>query len=227
MIAFILLATLLTAIAVGLVLIPLIRPLRTQRGPAPWAALGASLLLAVGSATLYLHFSTWSWRLNPGVDSPQSPIEQLIGHLDAHPRDLDAWLKLGKSYVVLQEYPLAVHAFRHADQVADGRSAAALIGEAEAMILIHDSTLDGAAGQLIERALVLEPNSPKALFFGAAEAMRRGDLTLARTRFTKLLAMQPPPDVQLVLKREIAAIDAKMGAKKPKSAPKVGRSSPG
>jgi cytochrome c-type biogenesis protein CcmH len=227
MIVFILLATLLTAIAVGLVLVPLIRPLRTQQAPAPWAALASCLLISGGSAALYLHFSTWSWRLNPGVESPESPIEQLIGQLDAHPHDLDAWLKLGKSYVVLQEYPLAVRAFRHADQVAGGRSAGALIGEAEAMILIHDATLDGPAGQLIERALVLEPNSPKALFFGAAEAMRRGDLTLARSRFSKLLAMQPPPNVQLVLKREIAAIDAKIGSKKRKSSPKSIKSSQG
>lgn len=85
----------------------------------------------------------------------------------------------------------------------------------------------GPAGQLIERALVLEPNSPKALFFGAAEAMRRGDLTLARSRFSKLLAMQPPPNVQLVLKREIAAIDAKIGSKKRKSSPKSIKSSQG
>ncbi len=227
MIAFILLATLLTAMAVGVVLIPLIRPLRTQQAPALWAALGSCLLLAGGATALYVHFSTWSWRLNPGIDSPESPIEQLIGHLHAHPRDLDAWLKLGKSYVVLQEYPLAVRAFRHADRVAGGRSAPALIGEAEAMILIHDATLDGPAGQLIERALVLEPDSPKALFFGAAEAMRRGDLTLARSRFTQLLAMQPPPDVQVVLKREIAAIDAKMAPKKPQPAPKLAKSSRG
>ena len=224
MIVFILFATLLTALAVALVLIPLIRPLRSLRTPAMWAALGSCVLLVGGSAALYLHFSNWSWQRNPGVDSPESPVEQLIGHLDAHPRDLDAWLKLGKSYVVLQEYPLAVQAFHHADVVADGRSAPALIGEAEAMILIHDSSLEADAGQLIERALVLEPNSPKALFFGAAEAMRRGELTLARARFSKLLAMGPPTDVQTVLKREIAAIDAKMAAKKGKSVGKSAKS---
>ena len=227
MIVFILFATMLTAIAAGLIVIPLIRPLRTQMPPAHWAALLACVVLVGGSAGLYVKFSNWSWRRNPGVASPESPVEQIIGHLDAHPKDLNDWLKLGKSYVILQEYPLAVRAFRHADRVADGRSAPALIGEAEAMILIHDATLDGPAGQLIERALVLEPNSPKALFFGAAEAMRRGDLTLARSRFSKLLAMQPPPNVQLVLKREIAAIDAKIGSKKRKSSPKSIKSSQG
>lgn len=223
MILFIVLATLLTAIAAGVIVIPLIRPLRTQLAPAPWTAIFTCLLLAAGSTGLYMKFSNWSWRLNPGIDSPQSPIETLIGRLDAHPKNLDDWLKLGKSYVVLQEYPLAVRAFGHASRVADGHSAPALIGEAEAMILIHDSSLDGEAGRLIERALVIAPNSPKALFFGAAEAMRRGDLVLARARFRKLLAMGPPQNVQIVLKREIAAIDAKMGPKKAQHAVKSAR----
>ena len=221
MIVFILFATMLLVIAAGLVVIPLIRPLRTQRPPAHWAALFSCVVLAGGSAAMYVKFSNWSWQANPGVASPESPVEQLIHHLDEHPKDLADWLKLGKSYVVLQEYPLAVRAFQHAARLAGGRSAPALIGEAEAMILIRDSSLNGKAGELIEQALVIDPNSPKALFFGAAEAMRRGDLVLARSRFGKLLAMHPPADVQVVLKREIAAIDAKMEAKKPTTSAKA------
>ncbi len=227
MIVFILFATLLTAIAAGLIVIPLIRPLRAQRPPATWIAITTCVLLAAGSTALYMKFSNWSWRRNPGVDSPQSPVVQLIDHLDGHPKDVNDWLKLGKSYVILQEYPLAVRAFGHANRVAGGRCAPAMIGEAEAMILIHDSSLDGRAGQLIERALVIDPNSPKALFFGAAEAMRRGDLTLARARFSKLLAMGPPANVQVVLKREIAEINAKMAVKKPPTSAKVVKRAPG
>ncbi|MHB1870225.1 MAG: tetratricopeptide repeat protein [Steroidobacteraceae bacterium] len=220
MIVFILAATLLTILAAGLIVVPLTRPLRAPLAPARWAALLSCLVLVGGSVGLYLKFSNWSWQRNPGVASPESPIVELVHHLARDPRDLDAWLRLGKSYVVVQEYPLAVRAFEHADRLSDGRSPAALIGEAEALILIHDSSLEGRAGRLIERALVLDPNSPKALFFGAAEAMRRGDLTLARARFARLLAMNPPPDVQTVLRQEIAAIDAKIGAKKPQSADK-------
>lgn len=224
MIVFVLFAALLTAIAAGVVVIPLVRPLRTQLPPARTVAVLTAVVLAGGSAALYLHFSNWSWSRNPGIDSPQSPIEALIGHLDGHPKDLDAWLKLGKSYMVLQEYPLAMRAFDHANRVADGHSAPALLDEAESMILIHDSSLDGKAGRLIERALVLAPNSPKALFFGAAEALRRGELRLARTRYSKLLAMGPPADVKVVLKHEIAEINAKLGTKKPKKSAKVAKS---
>lgn len=212
MIVFILCAAILTAIAAGLVVIPLIRPLHTQLPPASWAAILTCILLAGGSTGLYLKLSNWSWRLHPGVASPESPIEQLIGDLDAHPGDLDDWLKLGRSYVILHEYPLAVRSFARANKVAHGRSAPALVGEAEAMILIHDSSLEGRAGKLIERALVLAPNSPNALFFGAAAALHRGNLTLARARFSKLLAMNPPANVKLMLKKEIAGINSRLAS---------------
>lgn len=215
MILFIILATMLVVVGVALIVIPLVRPLRSQRPPARWAALGACAVLAVGSAVLYVSLSNWSWQRFPGVASPESPVVKLIDHLDAQPKDLDDWLKLGRSYEILQEYPMAVRAFARADAVAHGRSAPALIGEAESMILIHDTSLNAQAGKLIERALVLAPNSPRALFFGAAAAMRRGDLTLARSRFSKLLAMNPPADVKTVLKREIAGIDSKIAANVP------------
>jgi cytochrome c-type biogenesis protein CcmH/NrfG len=220
MIVFILSAAMLTAIAAGLVVIPLIRPLRTQLPAAPWAAILSCVLLAGGSAALYLKYSNWSWRLNPGVASPQSPIEVLIHHLDGHPNDLGDWLKLGRSYDILEEYPLAVRAFERAGKVAHGRSAPALIGEGEALVLIHDSSLDGRAGRLFDRALALAPNSPKALFFGAATALRQGNLALARVRFSKLLAMNPPENVKIVLKREIAGIDSKLRANVAPTAPK-------
>lgn len=220
MVLFILLATMLVVVGAALIAIPLVRPLRSQRPPARWTALGACALLALGSAVLYVALSNYPWSRFPGAASPQSPVERLVHHLDAHPDDLDGWLKLGRSYVIIQEYPLAVRAFARADAVAHGRNAPALVGEAEAMILIHDTSLDGRAGRLIERALVLSPDSPKALFFGAAAAMRRGDLTLARARFSKLLAMNPPADVKTVLKREIAGIDSKLASNVPATAPK-------
>jgi len=212
MVLFIILATVLVVVGAALILIPLIRPVSSQHPPARWAALGTCAVLALGSAVLYVSLSNYSWSRNPGVSARQSPIELLVHHLDAHPKDLDDWLKLGRSYVILQEYPLAMRAFAHANTIAHGRNAPALIGEAESMILIHDSALDGRAGRLIERALVLAPNSPKALFFGAAAAMRRGNLTLARARYSKLLAMNPPADVKTVLKREIAGINSKLAS---------------
>jgi cytochrome c-type biogenesis protein CcmH len=220
MIAFIIVAAALAVVCVAVIAVPLLKPMPSQAATAPWTAIGAAGVLVVGSAALYGTWSNWSWRQSPGVGSPEGMVERLVHRLNDHPDDVDGWLMLGRSYVVLQEYPLAVRAYERADRAAGGRSADALVGEAEALTLIDDSQLSGQASQLIERALAIAPTSPQALFFGAAAAMRRGDLPLARTRFTKLLSLNPPQRIKAILEQEISGIDAQMAAHPDPSAKK-------
>jgi cytochrome c-type biogenesis protein CcmH len=77
-------------------------------------------------------------------------------------------------------------------------------------VLMDEGALDGRAAHLIEQALVIDPNSGRALFFGALVAERHNDLPLARQRFMKLLAMNPPADVRPLLEQQVSAIDAKL-----------------
>ena len=210
MVTFVLLAAALTLASVVAVAIPLLR--RGAAGPAtaPWSALAAAGLLVIGSAALYLTWSKWRWHPAPAADSPESMVAQLARRLEHDPADLNGWLMLGRSYTVLQEYPLAVRAFGRAVQLSDGKNAEALSGEAEALALSDESELDGRAGRLFEQALALEPDSGKALFFGAAVAARRGDLPLARQRFAKLLSLNPPAAIRPMIEQQIAAIDEKL-----------------
>lgn len=210
MITFMVLAALLIVIAVVLIAVPLLKPVRAGLLPSAWTALACAGVLLVGSALLYARLSNWSWSGSSGTASPESMVEGLVHKLDRHPDDLDGWLMLGRSYVVLEEYPLAVRAYRHADRVAGGTNANALLGEAEALILIDGSELVGRAGRLIERALALAPRDPRALFFGAAAALHRGDLPLARARFHALLALNPPANVKALVQQQLAAIDGKL-----------------
>jgi cytochrome c-type biogenesis protein CcmH len=212
MIVFIVLAVVLAAMCVALVVVPLLKPVPTKAATAPWTAIAAAAVLAIGSAALYSTWSNWSWRKSPGVASPEGMVERLVHRLNDQPDDLAGWLLLGRSYVQLEEYPLALRAFDRADHVAGGRSAEALIGEANALVLIDDSQLTGQAGELIERALAIDPTSPQALFFGAAAALRRGNLPLARLRFTRLLGLNPPAEVKAILQQEISGIDQKLAA---------------
>jgi cytochrome c-type biogenesis protein CcmH len=209
-IVFILLAAALAAICVAAIAVPLLKPMASRAKAAPWTALIASAVLAFGSAGLYLTWSNWSWRQSPGVASPEGMVERLVHELNDHPNNLAGWLMLGRSYTQLQEYPLAMRAYERADRVAGGTSADALVGEAEALTLMDDTALNGEAGRLIEQALKIDPTSPQALFFGAAAALRRGELPLARTRFTKLLSLDPPASVKTILEQEIAAIDRRL-----------------
>lgn len=211
MVGFILLAAALTVAAVLVVAVPLL-----SRGgsaaPATWTALGAAAVLIVGSALLYVTWSNWPWRTATAPDSPQNMVARLARQLERHPQDVPGWLMLGHSYTVLQEYPLALRAFERADRLSDGKNAEALTGEAEALTLNDDTELDGRAARLIERALVVAPDSGKALFLGAMVAARRGDLPLARQRFTKILALNPPDNIRTILVQQVAAIDARLAS---------------
>lgn len=217
MVTFVLLAAALTVAGVVGVVFPLIRRSAQPSGaaPAPGAALAATGVLVIGSAVLYVTWSNWPWRSSTPADTPQSMVARLARELEHQPQNLDGWLMLGRSYITLQEYPLALRAFERADRLSDGKNAEALTGEAEALVLTDESELNGRAARLIERALALAPDSGKALFFGGAVAARRGDLPLARARFVKLLGMDPPANVRPLIEQQISAIDAQLAGSAP------------
>jgi len=221
MATFVLLAAALAVASVLAVALPLLRrePQGATPAPAPWAALAATAVLVVGSAVLYVSWSNWPWRAVVPGDLPQTMVARLARQLEQHPDNLEGWLMLGRSYAQLQEYPLALRAYQRADRLSGGKSADALTGEAEALALGDESELDGRAARLIEQALVIAPESGKALWFGGALAERRGDLPLARQRFAKLLASNPPDNIRTILVQQIAAIDARLASPGAPAAP--------
>jgi cytochrome c-type biogenesis protein CcmH len=205
MVVFVVLAAVLTAGCVLAVVVPLLRRAKSGPAPAPGVALAAAAIVALGGAALYLTWSNWSWHAAPAADSPQTMVSRLARQLEADPKNLDGWLMLGRSYIVLQEFPMALRAFERADRLSEGKSLEALLGEAE--------------------ALALAPDSGKALFFGATVAARRGDLPLARERFAKLLALNPPANVRPLIEQQIRLIDEQQAAavRTPAAAPASGK----
>ena len=222
MTAFILIAIALTAGAAALVVMPLIRnQARVVPPRAPGAeietpprALGAAIttgaVIAVAAAALYVTLSNWSWRTPAPPTSPEGMVAQLARRMERNPEDLNGWLMLGRSYTVLEQFPLAARAYQRADRLAGGKNVDAMIGLAESLALGDEKQLDGRAGRLIENAVALDPKSGKALYYGAALALRRGELALARQRFASLLALDPPANVRPLLEEQIAAIDRRL-----------------
>jgi cytochrome c-type biogenesis protein CcmH len=216
MITFVLLAAVLTIAGVALIAIPLLKKKPVEYSPAPWAALIATGILAIGSTVFYIRLTNWSWQTKTADDSPQTMVARLARKLEKDPQNLEGWLLLGRSYTQLQEFQLATRAYQRADRLAGGKNSEALVGEAEALARGDETELDRRAGRLIEQALALDPGSGKALFFGAAVAMRRGELPLARERFTKLLALDPPDNIKPLLQKQIDSIDQQLAGGAPR-----------
>lgn len=207
MITFIVLAVVLVAVTAAAIVVPLLRR-DAQAARAPWTALAVVAVLAAGTAGFYVSLSNWSWaKAAAAADSPQAMVGRLARRLMDNPDDLQGWLMLAHSYTVLDQTQLAARAYERANKLADGKNVDALLGLAEALSVEDESNLSGRAGKLIEKALLIEPSSPKALFFGAAAAVHRGDLPLARSRFSALLALNPPDKVKSLIERQISAID--------------------
>jgi cytochrome c-type biogenesis protein CcmH len=224
MITFIVIAAVMVLAIAALLAVPLL----SRRPPTPQSprmALAVLIVLAAGAAGLYATFSNWNWssaKTATADGSPQSMVATLARRLAKDPNDLNGWLLLGRSYSVLEETPLAVRAYEHANQLAKGENVDALLGLAEALVAEDDSQLAGRAGDLLDKALTLDPQSPRALFYGAVAAIQRKQLPLARERFATLLAQNPPDNVRSIIQQQIQAIDQALGAVAPAAASDTG-----
>jgi len=205
---FVLIAGSLAAAAAMLLLLPLLRRRADARPASAIAAVTVLLVMLLGAAGLYAAFSNYTWTSTESVgDTPAAMTARLAKRLARGSGTAEEWLTLGRSYTVLQQYPLALRAFQHVDQMTGGKNADALMNMGEVLVQQDMSELRGRAGHLFERALQLDPTSRKAMFYAAFGALGRGETALARDRFNKMLADEPDPDVRGILEQGLKAAD--------------------
>jgi cytochrome c-type biogenesis protein CcmH len=218
--AFIVIAALLAIAAAALLAWPLLRPRAQGDAPAPpRAGIAATLVaswLPLAAFGIYFWASNWSW--DPADHATQASaadirqmIEQLQGRLAQQPDDLEGWKLLGRSAAVVGDYPLARTAFGEAYTRSKGQDAEAVAGFAESLILNDEREIDGQAVPLFERALELDPDNARALWYGGIIAFRRGDLSLAQQRWVELQNHDLPPDLRQVVAERLAEIERAQG----------------
>jgi len=146
---------------------------------------------------------TQSVEQAPDIDAM---VNSLAARLAENPDDLSGWKMLGRSYFNLRNFPGAIDAFQKAVELEGAQDGQTLTDLGEAVLYNDQSAMGGRAGQLFENALVLSPNNPKALFYGGMAAIQRGDKYLGAERWEALLATSPPPNVQEILRQQIAEL---------------------
>ncbi len=144
------------------------------------------------------------------ASSPQieAMVEQLAARMKSHPDDPKGWTLLGRSYAVLGRFRESADAYRQAAALAP--SDAAILAEwADSLAMASGQTLEGEPSRLIDRALAIDPNNPKALALAGSAAAERRDYAAAIADWGKLRSqLQPGSDPEKEVDQMIAEAEA-------------------
>ena len=162
-------------------------------------AIPVLIYIAIGSSSLIVRAEneTNQPSNHPGAGQGILDLEgmaiQLEKKLEANPKNLDGWVLLAKTYYEIHQYPKALLAFEKAVNLAPN-DANLLADYADIMILSNNGVFDGKSEKLIERAVLSNPEHPKALLLKATVLFNHKDYKSAISIWKKLLKVEAVPE---------------------------------
>jgi cytochrome c-type biogenesis protein CcmH len=134
-----------------------------------------------------------------GTVRSDAALTDLQQKLAAEPGNPEGWLLLARSLAEQEKYAEAAKAYKKLTELVPD-AAPMWVDYAEAVALANGESLLGEPTKLLERALKLEPDSPKGLALSGSAAMERGDYAAAVRHWEKLLKLMPKDseDAQMV-----------------------------
>lgn len=165
-----------------------------------WLALPIAVLvpaLAIGVyLTLGTPYATSTEAPGPETAGSITPekvermVAQLAQRMEQEPENAEGWAMLARSYLALQRYPEAVSAFARLVRLKQDEPDI-WVDYADAIAMTRGRNLSGEPEKMLQRALDLQPEHPKALALAGSAAMQRRDAAAAILHWQKLLAVLP------------------------------------
>mgnify|MGYP001819553147 FL=1 len=148
-----------------------------SRSGGRWALLAAALLIPAITVPVYLQIgSPHLIESRPGSSQAaaghgtgdQMPpvselVEQLRSRMEENPDNAEGWFLLGRTYMRLQNYTQAVHAFENVVRLLPDEPAG-LLSLADAMTMTNNRQVSARSIELLEKALSIDPESVTALW---------------------------------------------------------------
>ena len=136
-------------------------------------------------------------------------VQRLATRMEQNPDDVDGWMRLGRSYGVLQQPDAALKAFASAAERAPDRVDVQL---AYARALFPQGTPENAMPPafktVIKHLLTLDSALPEAMFYGGMIAANDGDKATARDLWGRLLdRLGPEAPVRPALEQRLKALN--------------------
>jgi cytochrome c-type biogenesis protein CcmH len=171
----------------------------TSRNPLKLLAICLAIALPIASGLLY-------WKIgNPDTLSPQAAMAAMSGgkmrpaesitvleqKVAKNPNDGESLLLLARAYGEVERYADSANTYGKLTQsVTD--EAWIWADYADVLAMAQGQSLAGPPTKLIDKALALDPNYPKALALAGSAAMERGDYAAAIRHWEHLLKGLPP-----------------------------------
>jgi cytochrome c-type biogenesis protein CcmH len=142
----------------------------------------------------------------------EANVAKLAARLEQNPNDVQGWIMLGRSYVNLEKYKEASNAYAKASALKSDD--ADLLGDyAFALGMANGQRLQGQPLELINKALKLDPENPKALELAGSAAFEAKNYSQAIMYWQKLLEKTPPnTELGQALSQRISEAKSLVGA---------------
>jgi len=127
--------------------------------------------------------------------------QRLAAKLEKNPENGDGWALLAHTYVELKQHKDAVGAFEKAVNIIPN-DAQLFADYADALAVTNNGKFDAKSIELVDKALKLNPNLPKALLLSGTIAFNQADYAKAINAWEHLAPLIAKDDV--ILSKEVA-----------------------
>lgn len=148
----------------------------------------------------------------PSHTEIKSVVDNLIARLKENPADIEGWVMLGRTYAIMGQFNEASATYaKLIEMIPD--SAQLLSDYADVLAMTNNGSLVGKPAELINKALEIDPDYPKALALAGTIEFEQKNYEQAATFWEKLLSVIPP-DSQLTKSVSDSIAEAKSLATK-------------
>lgn len=179
----------------------------------PVAAILIYLKLNNGLISLSPNFQTQMQAQQQGqMQSVEQAIKNLEQKLKENPNNIDGWMMLGRTYLMQEKFDASVEAYRNANELSNSANPDILVAYGEAKVFAAGQKFDESTRSLFDRALQIDPDFEKGLWYAGLAAYQFEDYKSAIDYWEKLIQFVPADQEQVKSALEIYLSDAKQKA---------------
>lgn len=143
-----------------------------------------------------------------GHDNFSSVLENLIARLNNDPEDIEGWIMLGRTYAIMERYNEASNTYAKLTELVPNNPQI-LSDYADVLAMKNQGSLIGKPTELVNEALRIDPEYPKALALAGTAEFEQQNYGQAAVHWQKLLD-GIPADSQLAKSVRDSIAEAKL-----------------